>query len=569
MYRVSTTALSRAAIVRRLSYAATAIAVLFGPSARAIDFDTGNPAFTVRWDNTLKYSVLDRVGSPNAVDLANANTDDGDRNLARGIASNRIDGLSEFDLKWLNYGFTASADGWYDTKYNTSNSNNSPLTSNNLSVPYNRFTVATRDIEGRYLELGNAFIYGRNVIGNTPVNWRVGRYTLIWGESLLFPDNGVAYGQSPVDAIKIASVPNTQAKELFLPTTQASAQVTLTDKVSVEAFSKFEWRETRIPAAGSYFSAFDAVGQGAERIFFLPPGTPNLAFPGGGYAIRGSDMRGSGLGQFGVALKFRPTTNWDLGLYAERYNDTSPQLYFGPLNFAAPFTPAAFGGTPVMGSYREVYPEGVQLYGMSASTTLGNWNVAGETSIRHNSPLVSSVILDARDAAVADNSNNPAYAIGNTLHAQLSTIYIGPASPLYQGITALGEIAGVRVLDIYKNPTNFDQSRSRSALGARIVLQPQYYQVLSGVDLTVPIGLGWNFDGRSPTETFFNGSGADHGGDLSVGLVGTWRNLWIATLNYTNYFGKAVQTFNQNGPDYIMNPLIDRNFVSLSIQRTF
>ena len=171
--------------------------------------------------------------------------------------------------------------------------------------------------------------------------------------------------------------------------------------------------------------------------------------------------------------------------------------------------------------------------------------------------------------APANNSSNPAYAVGDTLHGQLSTVYIGPASPVYQGITLLGEIAGVHVLDVYKNLENLDDSRTRSALGLRIVALPAYYQVLSGLDLTVPIGLGWNFLGRSPTETFFNGSGADHGGDLSVGVSGTLNSIWIGTLNYTHYLGTSKQTYDQNGPDFITNPLVDRDFISISIQGSF
>ena len=548
--------------------AALAMALL-ASRAYAFDFDTGNPDVTIRWDNTLKYSTLYRIRGPNDVNLGNVNADDGDRNLAKGhFDSNRIDWLSEFDLKWLNtYGLSVSADGWYDTIYNTHNANNSPLTSNNLSASFNSFTRGTRDIQGRYVELNNAFVYGRNTIGDTAINWRIGRYSLVWGESLFFADNGIAYGQNPVDAIKIASIPNTQAKELFMPTTQMSAQIPITDKISVEAFNKFEWRESRIPAAGSYFSTFDAIGDGAESLIILPPGTPFLAFPKG-YAVRSSDMKGSGLGQFGIALKYNPAFNWNLGLYAERYNDTSPQIYTGPLNFAAPFTPPLFGGSPVLGNYRIVYPKHVQLYGVSASTTVGDFNIGGEISARHNSPLVSSVTLTPANAA-ANNSNMPAYAVGDTLHAQLSTVYIGPATPLYQGIVILGEIAGVHVIDIYKNLQNFDQSRTHDAIGMRTVFLPQYYQVTPGLDLTVPIGFGWNFMGRSPTETFFNGNGADHGGDVNIGLQGTFQNTWIATLTYTRYIGKPHQTANQNGPGFIMNPLIDRDFISFAVQRTF
>ncbi len=37
------------------------LALLAAPAAQAIEIDTGNPDWTLRWDNTVKYSLMQRL----------------------------------------------------------------------------------------------------------------------------------------------------------------------------------------------------------------------------------------------------------------------------------------------------------------------------------------------------------------------------------------------------------------------------------------------------------------------------------------------------------------------------
>ena len=79
--------------------AATAFS-LFGLSgtAGAFDIPTGNEEVELRWDNTFRYTLADRLKGQNKSILASKNMDDGDRNFDVGIVSNRLDLLSESDL---------------------------------------------------------------------------------------------------------------------------------------------------------------------------------------------------------------------------------------------------------------------------------------------------------------------------------------------------------------------------------------------------------------------------------------------------------------------------------------
>lgn len=529
------------AIIGVISIAVSFLIIV--PPLNAFEIDTGSD-IKLRFDSTLKYSAAARVKqrSDGLVDAAHVNNDDGDRNFHRGIISNRFDILSELDVTYHDVGLHASGAAWYDTIYNTSNSNDSPGTVNSFSVPPNEFTKGTRNLMGRKVELLDAFIYANGNVSGHPWNVRVGRHTLLWGESLLFANNGISYGQAPLDFVKFLTVPGTQAKELFMPVTQVSAQIQPINNVTLMAFYQLEWRKSRLPPAGSYFSSVDLLDVGGERIF--------PAFPAPVAFFRGQDLEAKNSGQWGVGTRFRlAAVDADFGLYYLRFNDKNPNVYIAPSGGAP--SPPNFS----LGQYSLVYGEDVQTMGASFSTVVGPANVAGEFSMRRNMPLVSTpqIVLPG---GLADNDKNPLYAVGNTLHAQLSTIYFLPPTMIWQGGTFLGEIAWNRLSSITKNPSAFDSTRQRDVYGLRFILEPAYFQVLPAVDLTVPIVFGYNPRAKSSSDAKFNG-GADQGGDVGIGISVTQNAVWKYTLKYTNYFGHEESQTSK-----------DRNFIAFSVSRT-
>ena len=63
---------------------------------------------------------------------------------------------------------------------------------------------------------------------------------------------------------------------------------------------------------------------------------------------------------------------------------------------------------------------------------------------------------------------------------------------------------------------------------------------------------------------------ADGGGDLSLGLNGTYLDAWRIGLAYTHYFGAAGTFIEGSDNHYSYKQLLkDRDFVSLSVRRTF
>jgi len=507
---------------------ATAVAGAIAPVAHAFEIDTGTPA-RVHWDNTIKYSAARRVATPSPTLLANINGDDGDRNLDTGLISNRLDLLSELDVTYKSMGMRVSGAAWYDALYNRPNVNNSPATVNSISVPPNEFTESTKDLHGKRAEILDAFVFGNGNIGGIPASVRAGRHTLLWGESLLLATNGISYGQAPLDLIKAQSVPGTQAKELFMPVGQISGQLQPNPALSFAAYHQFDWRKSRIPAAGSYFSSADVLDAGGERLLF--PSAPGL--------LRGGDLTASNHGQWGISARYRATKiDTEFGVYYLRFNEKLPQLYL----------------RPGVNDYVLVYPEDIRVFGASFSTVLGETNVAGEIHVRHDMPL-ASVPLIVPAGTPADNRDRPLYAVGNTVHAQVSAIRVLNATPWWDGATVSAEVGALYRTSITRNAENIDPATQRGAWGFSLLFTPSYFQVLPDLDLNVPLSLSYNVKGKSPVTSAFVG---DKAGTFSIGISGEYARKWTANFQYAVYLGAAT-----------VQNLSDRDFISLSIQRTF
>lgn len=523
----------------------------------AFEIPLGESDVKARWDNTFKYSTAYRLSDPServaggdaGMPPPGPQLDDGDRNFKKGIVSNRLDWFSELDVSYKNVGARVSSAAWYDSIYGQSNDNHSG-TVNSTSVPAGEFTNATRDMMGRKAEILDAFVYFKSSDdAETPFSVRVGRHTVLYGESLFFGSNGIANAQAPVDLIKLLSVPGSQFKEIIRPVGQVSTQVQLAPKLSIGAYYQYEWEKSRLPPSGSYLSDADFVGAGAESLL--------------GMRKVHDDKPDSFQG--GIQTRFKlGESDIEYGLYAAQYSDKGPQIMLD--------TPAVFGGAAA-NTFHFVYPEKIKTIGASFSTVLGEANVAGEVSYRWNAPLVSAPQPD--QGLRSNGTENPFYAVGKTLHAQVSGIYLMSKSPFWDGAELLGELAWNRTLSVDKNPLALDPNVTRDAMAFRVIFSPQYFQVLSGVDVSVPIGLGYNPYGRSSAVTKFNG-GVEHGGDFSVGISGSYKKQVKFGLTYNHFFGKENAFLTPNttsipGPFMTSGAqsLRDRDFISFAIQSTF
>ncbi|VVP88709.1 DUF1302 domain-containing protein [Pseudomonas fluorescens] len=540
-----------------------ALLVLCSQAAHAFDIDTGNPDFKLRWDNTIKYSAAWRTQNPSSKlteGQVALNQDDGDRAFKKGLISNRTDILSELDLSFQDFGARLSGAAWYDSEYQGNNDNNDPSRANARSVGYDEFTDDTRHLHGGDGEILDAFVYWNGELADRATSVRAGRHGLIWGESLFFGANGIAGGMAPVDVVKAQSVPNTQFKEITRPVNQLSGTFQLTDDVSLGAYYQLEWEETRLPAAGSYFSTSDTIGEGNERLIV---GAPFPAFLGGNPAspaafFHGNDKEARSSGQGGLQLKYSAETV-EYGLYAIQYHDKTPKLYLKPSTAAPNFS------TGQIGEYYWVYPEDIRALGASFSTTVDEYSFAGEASMRWNMPLVSNgqTVLPG---VIADNDDDALYAVGRTAHVNLNVLASFGPNFIARESGLVGEVAWNRLLSVTKNRAALDPNATDDGLGFKVVYTPTYRQFFSGIDISIPVGVSYFPLGKSAVVSSF---GPDNGGDINIGITATYLDRVTAGLTYTHYYGAEDTNLNGLSQFNYKQSLKDRDYLAFSVKTTF
>lgn len=531
------------ALVRSAQLSAGALACLLAAhGAWAADLGTID-GFGLRWDSTLRTTLGLRAQNPDAALLQNFNGDDGDRAFHRGLMTSRVDVFTDVTALRGNFGFNLSAQGWYDPVYYAHSANTSPATFNPISVGYRAFPADVRQLMGGDAELVDAFVKDRFSVAGMPVSLRVGRQNLLWGESLFFANNGIAAGQAPVDEIKALGAPLAEARELYLPVTQAVLRIEIRPGLAVEAYDQFEWRRDRLAGVASYFSTVDTLDQGGERLL-LP----------GGALYRVADQVPHGVGQFGIALR-EQSDFADFGIYALRYHAKLPQPIFDTQD----------------GTYRLVFPRGIEIYGISASTYAGDNNLAAEFSVRRHMPLVAGsaglglapssgggIIYAAAyhppRPLSAPRQMGAGFATGQTWHAQVSLVSQLAPSRWWQAARLQGEIAANDLIGVSDGHNAVQAGRTHFATSLQAVFAPQYFQVLPGLDVSVPVGVGYAPIGRSSID----GSQNAGTGTVSLGVSASFQVVWQGALAFTHFVGGAAT-----------QKLADRDFMSISLARTF
>ncbi len=521
---------SQQVAARRLAFCS--VLVLAAPVAQAMplaDTDT----YSIRFDNTVKYSIGVRTESPSDTFLDDPNGNDGDGRFDSGsLITNRLDLLSEIDFSLKDAyqsGFRVSAAAWYDDVY----AGGAKKVSENYnpdSAKSNEYVDRAQRLHGQDGEILDAFVHSGIDLAGHDLTFRLGRHTLLWGQSLFRAGNGIAYGQAPLDIIKAASVPGTQAKELFLPVNQLSTSFALNDQWNLEAYYQFESRESRIPVPGTYWSPVDMAYRGGERLL-----------TGGGTYLRysGSDEADSSGENWGVALKYYDLdAGWDIGFYYVKFADRLPQV-------VTRIAPGAAVDPFQIGDYRFVTPTDIDIVGMSFSTTVLDANVGAEVSVRHNMPLVS--------AGFISDDIHTEYATGDTAHAQVSMIWVAPRTGLWDSATVLAE-AGIHHLYSKDDPYNVAAETDRTAYGVTAVFEPSWLGVMPSLDLSMPITVGHNFSDNSPIDPTWIGNG----GSISAGLSFNYQRTWRGGVTYTMFTGADSK-----------NVFADRDNLMFTVARSF
>ncbi len=285
------------------------------------------------FDSTVSHGLTFRVAEHDE-SLTGINSDNGTRNYSRGLVSNTSKFTSELELNYQNFGLFTRFTGFLDFENRNGTRNHIPL------------SEEAKDVAGDDIELLDLYIANTFDIDETPLDVRLGKHVLNWGEST-FIQGGINV-INPFDLTRLRT-PGAELREGLVPVSLLSASIAPTDNLTVDGFYQLRWDNTEADAAGAYFSTNDYFGAGGNTAFLsegsLEGKTTDM---GGGFGAltpainaaiamspvklepqllhdskflgvpRGPDSIPEDSGQWGVALHY----------FAENLNDTEFGFYF-------------------------------------------------------------------------------------------------------------------------------------------------------------------------------------------------------------------------------------------------
>ncbi|MDB5986196.1 MAG: hypothetical protein JWR16_1249 [Nevskia sp.] len=562
---------------------AVGVGLLCGPEKSiAFQFDTG-PDWTVHWDNTVQYNLGMRVKS---IDDGIGNNPAYAENeykfsSAGDIVTNRLSLMSEFDTVYNGgfgtAGFRVSGSGFrdfaYDDKVKTHPGDVAPQTPYSAVGSYKdgHYTGYTKKYYVAGGQLLDAFVFGNFSIAGHAASFKLGRFTQYWGNALFFGDAGINYSQNASDNIKGAAAPGTQAKELAIPRTQALMSTQITPDLSIEAQYFLEFQGNRLPEGGTYLGVTGFLFDGPDTLFGAVPHGPTF---------KPNEVNSN----FGVKMAWAPA--WLRG---------SAGVYYRHLDEVQPWAPL-FGVDPATGTsnYHLAYAKNVDMFGLSLDKQLGDFSTGFEISYRRNTALNSATGPLPSDLAGTEGAR------GDTLNVVANILSGLTPTPLWQTGSVLGEIVYTHKIDVTENkalyngtsnasgcPTHdrWDGCSTNDAISVAGLFDPTWLQVISGVDLDMPIfamfgvygntaSLGapvnqgvLNYTGgfhalvraRYNVTLQYNGYSARTNGGLTNFATANGTPVPVGTPGFPSYYASGNGTYFYN----------DKDWLSLTVQFAF
>jgi hypothetical protein len=413
----------------RKKFLAAAIPLILAAQAQGIEFHVGDVEMSLDTQLTIGSSWrteerstslqqgFDGIGGTNA-----QNNNDGTLNFDKGDAFSQVfKGTHDFQVSYKNFGAFVRGKYWYDTlledgnKATFADATVDPLSkadggafSDDDASDYAKFSGA---------QILDAFVYGEFEVGGMPLDVRLGKQVLSWGEST-FIQGGINQ-TNPFDVVALRR-PGAELKEALIPVNMAFASIGLTENLSAEAFYQIGHQETVIAHCGTYFSTNDYAPEGCGPVETLAGNvTRDPQFKDG--INRPSDD-----GQFGLAFRyFADSLDTEFGLFAMNVHSRVP-LVSGAKADLDELALINDGATAVVSPTGATFNQAIAQY-MSA-------NSADQTTAK------ISVLSGLTTAAGALSGLSPAYFTENP-----SYFIEYPEDQQIAGLTFATNVAGVAV----------------------------------------------------------------------------------------------------------------------------
>jgi hypothetical protein len=383
----------------KLAAALTGIALSQAGAANAEVFSVGDVDISI--STVISAGVLIRTDKPDKEFIAAGNLpggtasssafDDATLNFDEGdVVSSPLKALTEVKFRYGDFGANFSGKAWYDYELDQGDRAHGNIVNHNrpgVSLDDSGFDTLAK-VKG--IALLDAYVYGAFDIGEHPLDLRVGRQVVSWGEATFI--GGGINSINPID-VSAFRRPGAEIKEGLMPVGMVYGNFGITPDLSLEAFYQLEWRPTVVDGCGTFFSTIDGVAKGCNGL------TISAAQADATTAMilgRGDDIEPDDGGQYGASLRYYSRDlDVEFGAYYMNYHSRTP--YISVVKHTAtnggPYIPGASGNF----GYRIDYPEDIQLFGLSFATAIEGVSVYGEVSHRPEAP----VSLNANDLLVA------------------------------------------------------------------------------------------------------------------------------------------------------------------------
>ncbi|MFZ3025542.1 DUF1302 domain-containing protein [Pseudomonas sp.] len=380
---------------------AVSLASAIAAPAYAVNFNIGeiegqvDSSLSVGASWSMRGADPDLIGSNNGGKGLSQTSDDGHMNFKKGETFSKIfKGIHDLELKYGDTGVFVRGKYWYDFELKDESRLFKDIDDHNRK----------EGAQSSGAQILDAFVYHNYDIAEQPGSVRLGKQVVSWGEST-FIQNGIN-AINPVD-VSAFRRPGAEVKEGLIPVNMFFVQQSLTENLSAEAFYQLEWDQTVADNCGTFFAQADIVADGCtdnlrvlnKRSAFnqalLPLVDAKVDMNNEGVLVpRGADRDARDGGQWGTAFRyFADQLDTEFGAYFMNYHSRAPVFSAtgAPASAYAAYGP---GGalTPLVvagqSEYFMEYPEDIQLYGLSFSSTLPTGTAwSGEFSYRPNAPV--------------------------------------------------------------------------------------------------------------------------------------------------------------------------------------
>ncbi len=258
------------------------------------------------------------------------------------------------------------------------------------------------------------------------------------------------------------------------------------------------------------------------------------------------------------------------------------------------FYPAALGATS---QYRLEYAGKIDVIGLSLSKNVAGIAVGADLNFRRHMPLNSTPALlmpvgtnPAILAGLAGALNGAMVPVatalpgagqvdaarGETLHGVLNLLGSTAKTPLFDASSWIAELTWNRVIKVtdgaqfYKGRASYTgiDKVSKDFTGLALNFTPTWFQVMPGVDMSLPASYAVGLSGNAAVQS----GGNKHAGNYGIGLAFDVYQKYRFDIKYVDFFGPfatdpATGAVTSNAG---VTPLLkDRGFLALTFKTTF